>query len=128
MVAIRPRKMNSYKILLFAAGVTIAASTGAIRAEESSENFPSDVIELVGRRAACAEWSRKAFDPTLATQAKGIMTVMQSLKCGDIADDERVLRQKYASDPIILAALKATWVKVVKRLPVRSFAPPELDQ
>jgi hypothetical protein len=120
--------MNWYKSLLFAAGATIAASAGGIRAEEYSKTFPSDVIELVGRRAACMAWSQMAFDPALAAQAKGIMDVMQSLKCGDVANDERALRGKYASDPAVLAALKSNWVRVVKRLPVRIPAPPDLDQ
>jgi len=120
--------MNAYKILLFAAGVIIAASTGGIRGEENSKTFPSDVIEFVGRRTACMAWSQKAFDPALAAQAKSIMDVMQPLKCGDVTNDERALREKYASDPVVLAALKSTWVRVVTRLPVRIPVPPDLDQ
>jgi hypothetical protein len=120
--------MNAHKILLFAAGVTIAASARGIRAEENSKTFPSDVIEFVGRRAACMAWSQKAVDPALAAQAKSIMDVMQSLKCGEVANDEPALRQRYASDPVSLAALKATWVRVVTRLPVQIPAPSDLDQ
>jgi len=45
--------------------------------------------------------------------------VLRSLDCGDVAGDEQALRGKYANDPHILAALDATWVKVVQRVPVK---------
>jgi hypothetical protein len=59
----------------------------------------------------------------------GIWSNLQSLKCFDIVDDERAIRQKYASNPDIQASLGAgTWVKVVKRLPVRIAVPPDLNR
>ena len=74
------------------------------------------------------EWSQKAFDPELATQLDNIMNIMRSLKCEAITNDENLLRQQYAGEPVILAALKPTWVKVVKRLPVQTPVPSNSDR
>jgi hypothetical protein len=51
--------------------------------------------------------------------------VLRSLDCGDVARDEQALRGKYANDPNTLAALDATWVKVVQRVLVK--VAPEAD-
>jgi multidrug resistance efflux pump len=74
------------------------------------------------------EWSQKAFGPEGKTQLDNIMSMMESLKCGEIASDEKELRQKFAGNATILRALDTKWVKVVKRLPVRIAVPPDSDQ
>jgi hypothetical protein len=114
---------------LMLAAVALATSVVLPRAHaQGSPELPPDVAGLIGRRAGCNEWSQKAFDPEWKSQIEGIMKVMQSLKCDDVADDERALRQKYAGNPKILASLRATWVKVVKRLPVRIAVPPDFGR
>ena len=120
--------MKTFNIAAFVLSGLLAALAGfapRVYAQEKPANLPSDVIEFVGRRAACFEWSQKAFNPEVATQLGNIMNIMQSLKCGEIANDESLLRQRYAGEPIILATLKPTWVKIVKRLPVQTPVPPD---
>ena len=84
-----------------------------------------DVREFIGRRSDCLEWSKKASDPKRKTQLDDIMSLMRTLKCEEVANDEKSLRQQYAGNPDILRALDATWVKFVKRLPVRIAVPPD---
>jgi hypothetical protein len=80
---------------------------------------------LISRRAGCLEWSQKASDPERKAQLGDITSILRSLKCDEVANDEKVLRRQYAGNPDILRALDATWVKVVKRLPVRIAVPPD---
>jgi len=118
-------KLNSIMLasvsLLVSAGVTFGADTQAGFAE-----LPPELMQFIGHRASCLEWSRKASDP--AAQIDDIKSIMVSLKCSDVADDERALRQKYAGDPNVLAALDATWTKVVQRLSPRIVVPPASDR
>jgi hypothetical protein len=88
-------------------------------------DFSPDVREFIGRRSSCLEWSKKASDPEHKTQLDDIMSLMRTLKCDEVANDEKALRQQYAGNRDILRALDATWVKVVKRLPVRIPVPPD---
>jgi hypothetical protein len=74
---------------------------------------------LISRRSACLEWSQKASDPERKKQLNDIAGILRTLKCGEVADEERALREKYAGNPDTIKALDATWVKVVKRLPVQ---------
>jgi hypothetical protein len=97
-------------------------------AQTGSADLPPDVTGFISRRVGCAEWSHKAIDPEHKAQMDDVRSIMVSLKCDDVADDERALRQKYASNPAILASLDAVWVKVVKRLPVQIAIPPALDR
>jgi hypothetical protein len=121
--------MTPFKIAAFVIGGPLVALAGfAPCAYAQSKDLPSDVTEFVGRRAACVEWSQKAFDPEFAKQLDNIMTIMRSLKCEAITNDESLLRQRYAGEPVILAALKATWVKFVKRLPVQAPPPANSDR
>jgi hypothetical protein len=87
------------------------AVCAAAPAEESS--LPADVIGFVSRRGDCDEWSQKAKDPTRAAQ---IDEIMRALKCGDIKGDELALRNSYAADPNVIAALNGTWIKIVQRV------------
>ena len=89
------------------------------------DDLSPDVREFIGRRSSCLEWSKKASDPERKTQLDDIMSLMRTLKCDEVANDEKALRQQYAGNPDILRALDATWVKVVKRLPVRIAVPPD---
>lgn len=123
--------MTTFKIFAFVIGGPLVALAGfapCVYAQGTPQNLPSDVTEFVGRRAACVEWSQKAFDPELATQLDNIMNIMRSLKCEAVSNDESLLRQRYAGEPVILATLKPTWVKVVKRLPVQIPPPSNSDR
>jgi hypothetical protein len=91
------------------------------RAEAGPADLPLVVIEFIGRRANCQEWSNQATDPKRAAQAD---SMTRSLQCGDIADSERVLREQYAGNPGVLAGLDASWRKVVKRVPVETAPKP----
>ena len=109
MIALKPLKF-------FLANVTaiIAASLEPTApALAGSTNLPGDVVELIQRRSGCLEWSKKVNDPARATQIKAIMVTM---KCSDIEHDEQELRQNYADNPSVIAALNANWVKVVRRV------------
>jgi hypothetical protein len=85
-------------------------------------------MQLISRRSSCLEWSQKSFDIERKAQLDDIMSTMRSLKCNETADDEKALRQKYTDNPPILAALDATWIKVVKRLQVRIPVPPDQNR
>src|SRR3954449_8498070 len=78
------RQMTMFKTIAFIVGGLLIALAGfapCVYAQGKPENLPSDVTEFVSRRAACVEWSQKAFDPELATQLDNIMNIMRSLKC-----------------------------------------------
>jgi len=98
------------------------------QAQTAPTRLPADVIAFVGRRASCLEWSKKATNAENAAQANNTADIMRSLKCSDIANDERLLRGQYAGSPDILRALDATWTKVITRLPPVRIAPGDLPR
>jgi hypothetical protein len=124
--------MIALKNVIYLAGVSLAVLARQIpvaHAQTHPADLPSDVTELVGRRSSCLELYKKAFDPEHQTRPQEMMASMRSLRCDEIENDEKALRQKYAGNPEIIEALKATWVKVIQRLPVRgAVPPPDLDQ
>ena len=119
------------------AGVALAISvalTPRARAEIGAPNPPPDVAGFISRRTDCSDWSKKAIekssqkeiDPKSNVHIDAIYSNLRSLKCFDILSDERALRQKYASNPEILALLGAGNVaKFVTRLPIRIAIPPD---
>jgi hypothetical protein len=114
--------MIAFRTFVFLAGVTLAILAGRApyaQAQAGLANLPPDVMRFVGWRGSCLEWSKKATDHEKAAQIDSAVGVIRLLKCSDIVNDERALRERYASNPGVLAALDASWVKVVKRLPVR---------
>lgn len=115
---------------IFVALAALASSVGpaqAQQAERSPTDLPADVVAFIGRRSACDDWSSKtAADPKASAP---IDDVMRSLKCSDLATDERALRARYASDQHALKAIDASWRKVVRRVPVApATLPPDLDR
>jgi len=117
---------NSTKLLFVLSVVLALPVIPTTRADDqNTSDLPPDVMGLISRRSGCVDWSKKAFEIERRAQLDEIRGILQSLKCGDIANDERELRQKYASSPDVLRALDSTWVKVVKRLPVRTAIPPD---
>jgi len=121
--------MTAFKTIVLA-GVTLVSVLVAQcgEAQQSSADLPPDVAALVARRAACFEWSRKVFEPDRVPDINKVTSMMRSLRCYEIANDERSLREKYSGDPATLAVLKGSWTRVVKRLPVRIPVPSDLDQ
>jgi len=121
--------MTALKILSLV-GVTVAsvATAQCGEAQQSLADLPPDVAAFVARRAACSEWSRKVFEPDRVPDLDNITSMMRSLKCYDLANDERSLRERYSGDPATAAALKGHWTRVVKRLPIRIPVPSDLDQ
>jgi hypothetical protein len=120
--------MITSKNFIFLASAALIISGGLTphaHAQTGPADLPSDVTGLIGRRAGCLEWSQKASDPDRKTQLGDITSILRPLKCDEVANDEKALRQQYASNHDILRALDATWVKVVKRLPVRIAVPPD---
>ena len=123
--------MTAFKSLMLAASALVISAGVAPRADAQtgSAELPSDVTAFVSRRASCSEWSKKAIDPGWTAKIEAIYTNLQSLKCFDIMNDERALRQKYAGNPEIRASLGAGVItKFVTRLPVRIAVPPALDR
>ncbi|WP_375786042.1 hypothetical protein ACE10Z_42775 [Bradyrhizobium sp. Pha-3] len=112
-------------IFLVSVALTIPVIPTARADDQNKADLPSDVMRLISRRSSCVDWSQKAFESKRRAQLDEIMGILESLKCGDIADDEKELREKYASSPDILRALDSTWTKFVKRLPVRIAIPPD---
>lgn len=96
--------------------VLITTMAGA-QPQPHPANLPPDVGAFVGRRASCQEAVNTK--PAGAEDAAQVANVPRSLDCADVVGDEQALRGKYANDPHILAALDATWVKVVQRVPVK---------
>jgi hypothetical protein len=123
--------MTAFKSLMLA-GVALAISAGVdprADAQTGSAELPPDVTAFVSRRASCSEWSKKAIDPEWNARIDAIYSYLESLKCFDVMNDERALRQKYASNPQILASLGAGKItKFVTRLPARIAVPPALDR
>jgi hypothetical protein len=98
--------------------VVLITTTACAQPQPHPANLPPDVAAFVGRRASCQETTNKR--PAGAEDAAQVANVLRSLDCGDVArGDEQALRGKYANDPHILAAIDATWVKVVQRVPVK---------
>jgi hypothetical protein len=123
--------MTASKTFIFLASAALAMLAGSAldaHAQANPADLPADVTAFVSRRSGCMECSQKAFGPEGKTQIDNIMRTMESLKCGEIAIDEKELRQKFAGNPAILQALDTNWVRVVKRLPVRVPVPPDSDQ
>jgi hypothetical protein len=113
---VRVERGTGFFLSCIAVAVTVwLAPCGPATADGSS--LPSDVIEFVGRRASCIEWSQKATDPKQEAQ---VDKIMGWLKCADIKGEEQALRTSYADNPSVIAALNATWTKIVKRIPVHS--------
>ncbi len=119
---------RNFIFLASAALVIAAALTPCAHAQMGPPELPPDVRELVSRRAGCLEWSKKASEPERKAQLGDIESILRSLKCDEAALDEKALREKYAGSPDILRALDATWVKIVKRLPVRIPVPPDTNR
>lgn len=107
------------RIVALLAGVTVTISSWSTQSAQAQAGFaelPADVIGFIGHRAGCQNWSNKTFDPARVTETNNIIRLM---KCGDLKDEETALRNEYAGNPRILAALDATWTKIVRRVPVR---------
>jgi hypothetical protein len=85
-----------------------------VPAQAGPTDQPPDVTEFVGRRPCCKDWARKAAD---SKNAARIDSAMRSLRCSEIGQDERTLRELYADNPDVLAALDATKLICVVRLP-----------
>ena len=103
--------------------LALITTTAGAQPQPHPANLPPDVAAFVSRRASCQEVANKRS--ANAEDAAQVAIVSRSLDCGDVARDEQAVRGKYANDPHILAALDATWVKVVQRVRVK-FAP-EVD-
>jgi hypothetical protein len=122
--------MMALKNFTLLAGVLVLADLAPSHAQIGPVKLPPEVMEFVGRRASCLDWSQKVTDRQHAAQVDSIVSIMRSLKCSDIANDERALRQRYVSNPDVLSAIDDTWVKVVKRVPIRTAPgtlPSDLD-
>jgi hypothetical protein len=124
------------RIVLGSAALAILAGPlPCAHAQVASAERPPDITEFVNRRASCSDWSQKAIDifsansPERATEIEAIYDSLRSLKCFDIVDNERALRQKYAGNPAVLAALgPGNYTKVITRLPVRVAVPAASDR
>jgi hypothetical protein len=81
-----------------------------------SPNLPPDVAGFIARRTSCLDWISK-FQNGLDTAADFEKT-LSVLRCDAISADQLRLRQQYALQPEVIAALDHHWIKVVRRIPV----------
>jgi hypothetical protein len=97
-----------------------AGLTPVAHAQTGSVYLPPDAAQLVSRQSGCVELNKRAFATESKPQLDEILSSLQSLKCGEIGNDEKSLQLKYADNPEILEAIKPKWVKVIQRIPVRT--------
>jgi hypothetical protein len=117
------RRLSKF-LLASVTAITLAWLAPNAPAHAGPANLPADVEEFLIRRASCQEWSKKATD---ADQTEKIP---RSLRCGAVEHDEQGLRQIYIDSSDVLAALNATWVKVVKPVEITTLPesrPSDLD-
>jgi hypothetical protein len=104
--------------LCLIAGFLFVAKSSPGRAQEHAvADLPADVGAFISRRVGCNELNaRKRAN---AERAADLQTRLY-LKCESIALDEEALRQKYHTDPDALVALDGTWIKIIRRVPVKA--------
>jgi hypothetical protein len=114
------------KLILISVALTISAGPLlCARAQTGAVGLPPDIAEFLSRRASCSEWSKRAMDPEQTVHIEAIYSNLQSLKCFDIFENERALREKHAKNPEVLRSLGTDkYTKFVTRLPARIAAPP----
>lgn len=87
-----------------------------------SANLPPDVAAFIARRVGCQDAISKL--QAGKEDSDQLAATFQSLRCSDIGADQQALRSKYGGVSGVLAALDATWVKVVRRVPVTAAPAP----
>jgi|EndMetStandDraft_8_1072994.scaffolds.fasta_scaffold116250_2 hypothetical protein len=95
-------------------------SAAAIAEEQeilTSANLPTDVTAFVSRRTSCDDLALKANADALQTEDADRIRLI--LKCNAVVPEEAALRRKYQDNSLVIAALDATWVKIVRRVPVQ---------
>lgn len=122
------RKPGSVRLFAsFIAAATTAWLAICAPAPAGESGLPAEVTRFLSRRSGCHEWSQMENDPSQAAQ---IDKIVRALKCEDIKGDEQAFRNSYADNPRVIAALNATWVKAVKRIPAQTHPgtlPSDLD-
>ena len=109
------------------AGLMIIAMSVGFQAQAAAaddrlaNNLPSDVADFLIRRAACLDWISK-----LQAEHGAVGDYEESLsalRCGAISSQQQTLRERYALQPDVVAALDQVWIKVVRRVPVSPGKP-----
>jgi hypothetical protein len=103
--------------------VVITTAMANAQPPTQSADLPSDVAALIARRAGCQDAMSKLQAGN--EDSDQLAATFQSLRCSDIGADQQALRTKYGAVPQVLAALDATWVKVVRRVPVTAAPAPD---
>ena len=107
--------------VLIALVVTTTAMANAQPPTQSAD-LPPDVAAFIARRTGCQDAMSKL--QAGKEDSDQLAATFQSLRCSDIGADQQALRTKYGGAPRVLAALDATWVKVVRRVPVTAAPAP----
>ncbi len=111
--------MMALQTFVFLAVVAFAFPIGPTcrAAQAGASELPPEVLTFVHRRARCQEWSSsEVADPHRAAETK---SALQTWKCAEAPQDERALREKFAGDSRVLAAIEADWRIIVRRVPVQ---------
>ena len=107
---------------VLAALVVMTTVTANPQLQTQSANLPPDVAAFIARRVGCQDAMSKL--QAGKEDSDQLAVTFQSLRCSDIGADQLALRRKYDGLPGVLAALDATWVKVVRRVPVTAAPAP----
>ena len=111
--------LTALLMLAFGMGTVAKAQIGS-----PTTTLPSEVVDLLSRRAACLEWLSKCQkNPGSSADYE---SEMSALGCEAIPGEQLSLKRQYANEPNVLVALDQTWIKIVRRVPVGPM-PEELD-
>ena len=80
-------------------------------------DLPPDVIEFISRRTSCIDLTAKS--QANPSQIAAYAQEMATLKCGDVPDEQITLKSLHQTDTHVIEALDHTYIKIIRRVPVR---------
>jgi hypothetical protein len=72
-------------------------------AQSANDQLPAEVRDLVSRREQCHHWAGE--EPYDKARASKIEEEIKRLRCEDVETEVEAIRQKYATNAVIQAAL-----------------------
>jgi hypothetical protein len=75
----------------------------ASAAQSANDQLPAEVRDLVSRREQCRHWAGE--EPYDKARARQIEEAIKRLRCEDVEMEVEAIRQKYATNALIQAAL-----------------------
>jgi hypothetical protein len=108
---LRPGFAIAAGVALFGANAPVLAQSSPARAD-----LPQDVAAFLDRQTKCVA--------LFANGGRIGDKALLDLSCDTIAAERLVLQKQYAAAPTVIAALGATFVKIVQRVPLHIALPP----